>query len=59
MRNAIRRRSRTCSSSKRFFAAPVSVRGGLRVVVEEGATHSEGAWAKRFPQALEFLYGRE
>jgi predicted alpha/beta superfamily hydrolase len=28
----------------------------LRVVVEEGATHSEGAWANRFPQALEFLY---
>lgn len=36
-------------------------RGGLgprrlRVVVEDGATHSEGAWASRFPQALEFLY---
>jgi predicted alpha/beta superfamily hydrolase len=30
----------------------------LRVVVEEGATHSEGAWAKRLPQALGFLYGR-
>jgi predicted alpha/beta superfamily hydrolase len=28
----------------------------LRVVVEDGATHSEGAWADRFPQALEFLY---
>jgi predicted alpha/beta superfamily hydrolase len=28
----------------------------LRMVVEEGATHSEGAWANRFPQALEFLY---
>lgn len=29
----------------------------LRVVVEEGATHSEGAWAARLPDALEFLYG--
>ena len=29
----------------------------LRVVIEEGATHSEGAWAGRFPEALEFLYG--
>lgn len=28
----------------------------LRVVVEDGATHSEGAWAKRLPQALEFLF---
>ena len=29
----------------------------LRVVVERGATHSEGAWANRLPHALEFLYG--
>jgi predicted alpha/beta superfamily hydrolase len=29
----------------------------LRMVVEEGASHSEGAWALRFPSALEFLYG--
>jgi predicted alpha/beta superfamily hydrolase len=28
----------------------------LRTVVEEGATHSEGAWAARFPDAIEFLY---
>jgi len=28
----------------------------LRVVVEAGATHSEGAWANRLPRALEFLY---
>jgi len=36
-------------------------RGGLgprrlRLVVDDGATHSEGAWANRFPQALEFLF---
>jgi len=29
-----------------------------RVVVEEGATHSEGAWAGRLSEALEFLYGQ-
>jgi len=29
----------------------------LRVVVEPGGTHSEGAWANRLPRALEFLYG--
>jgi predicted alpha/beta superfamily hydrolase len=28
----------------------------LRVVVEDGGTHSEGAWAKRFGQAIEFLF---
>ena len=27
----------------------------LQTVVEEGATHSEDAWARRLPQALEFL----
>jgi predicted alpha/beta superfamily hydrolase len=30
----------------------------LNVVVEIGATHSEGAWANRLPRALEFLYGQ-
>ena len=29
----------------------------LCTVVEEGATHSEGAWAARLPAALEFLFG--
>jgi predicted alpha/beta superfamily hydrolase len=28
----------------------------LRVTVEEGASHSEGAWAGRFAQAMEFLF---
>jgi predicted alpha/beta superfamily hydrolase len=28
----------------------------LRVHIEEDATHSESAWAARFPEALEFLY---
>jgi predicted alpha/beta superfamily hydrolase len=30
----------------------------LRVVVEPGATHSEGAWAWRLADALAFLFGR-
>jgi predicted alpha/beta superfamily hydrolase len=29
----------------------------LKVVVEEGATHSEGAWAGRLSGALSFLFG--
>jgi enterochelin esterase-like enzyme len=28
----------------------------LRVCIEDGATHSETAWAARFPQTLEFLF---
>jgi predicted alpha/beta superfamily hydrolase len=30
----------------------------LLTVVEEGAAHSEDAWAGRLPRALEFLYGQ-
>jgi predicted alpha/beta superfamily hydrolase len=30
----------------------------LRLRVEEGAGHSESAWAARLPEALEFLFGR-
>jgi predicted alpha/beta superfamily hydrolase len=29
----------------------------LRVVIEEGGTHHESAWARRFPEALRFLFG--
>lgn len=29
----------------------------LVVKIDEGATHNEGAWAKRFPEALSFLFG--
>jgi enterochelin esterase-like enzyme len=28
----------------------------LKVRIDEGATHNEGAWAARFPEALEFLF---
>jgi len=30
----------------------------LRVVIEEGAPHHESAWARRFPEALAFLFGK-
>jgi predicted alpha/beta superfamily hydrolase len=29
----------------------------LRVWVEDGAKHNEGSWARRFPEALAFLFG--
>lgn len=29
----------------------------LRLFVDEGATHHEAAWARRFPDALSFLFG--
>ena len=31
--------------------------GRLRVRIEEGASHNEGAWAGRFGEALRFLFG--
>jgi predicted alpha/beta superfamily hydrolase len=30
----------------------------LKVVVEENAVHNEGAWSRRLPEALLFLYGK-
>jgi predicted alpha/beta superfamily hydrolase len=30
----------------------------LRLVIDENAGHNEGAWAARFPQALQFLFGQ-
>ena len=33
--------------------------GRLRLMIDEGATHHESAWAKRFPDALTFLFGTE
>jgi enterochelin esterase-like enzyme len=30
----------------------------LRLVVDDGAKHHEAAWARRFPEALAFLFGR-
>jgi len=31
----------------------------LRVWIDEGAGHHEGEWAKRFPDALSFLFGQQ
>jgi len=30
----------------------------LRLVVKDGAGHNEAAWAERFPEALQFLFGQ-
>jgi len=30
----------------------------LRLVIEDGAGHNETAWAERFPEALQFLFGQ-
>ena len=30
----------------------------LKLVIEDGAVHNEAAWARRFPEALTFLFGR-
>jgi predicted alpha/beta superfamily hydrolase len=43
--------------------AAILQRGGLdeqrlRLVIEEGGTHHESAWARRFPAALGFLFGK-
>jgi predicted alpha/beta superfamily hydrolase len=31
----------------------------LRLVVDDGASHHESAWARRFPEALTFLFGKQ
>ncbi len=54
-------RSRTVVDDVRELAAilrrAVLSEKRLRVVIEEGGLHSESAWARRFPEALEFLFG--
>lgn len=54
-------RSRTVVDDVRQLAAilphAVLSEKRLRVVIKEGADHSEAAWAERFPEALRFLYG--
>jgi len=30
----------------------------LRLMIDEGATHHESSWARRFPEALVFLFGK-
>ena len=54
-------RSRTVVDDVRELAAimrrAVLSERRLRLVVKDGAGHSEAAWAERFPEALQFLFG--
>ncbi|MGO8793488.1 MAG: alpha/beta hydrolase [Candidatus Sulfotelmatobacter sp.] len=54
-------RSRTVVDDVRELAAimrrAVLSEKRLRLVIQDGAGHNEGAWAERFPEALRFLYG--
>ncbi len=55
-------RSRTVVDDVRELAAilrrAVLSEKRLRLVIREGAGHTEAAWAERFPEALRFLFGR-
>jgi predicted alpha/beta superfamily hydrolase len=55
-------RSRTVVDDVRELAAimrrAVLSEKRLRLGIKDGAGHSEGAWAERFPEALQFLFGR-
>jgi enterochelin esterase-like enzyme len=55
-------RSRTVVDDVRELAAiirrAVLSERRLRLVIKEGAGHNEGAWAERFPEALQFLFGQ-
>jgi len=54
-------RSRTVVDDVRELAAimrrAVLSEKRLRMVIKEGAGHTESAWAERFPEALQFLFG--
>jgi enterochelin esterase-like enzyme len=54
-------RSRTVVDDVRELAAilrrAVLSESRLRVVIKDGAGHTESAWAERFPEALQFLFG--
>jgi enterochelin esterase-like enzyme len=53
-------RSRTVVDDVRELAAiirrAVLSEKRLRLVIKDGAGHNEGAWAERFPEALQFLF---
>ena len=57
---ATREKSRSAVDDVRELAAILSRahlgEERLRVMIEEGVTHSESAWARRFPEALRFLF---
>ena len=42
----------------RFAMAGPADMSKLVALIEEGAAHNEGAWSRRLPEALLFLYGR-
>jgi predicted alpha/beta superfamily hydrolase len=54
-------RDRSVVDDVREFHAILRRRGlderRLRLVIEEGGTHHESAWARRFPEAMRFLFG--
>jgi enterochelin esterase-like enzyme len=54
-------RSRTVVDDVRELAAilrrAVLSEKRLRLVIKDGAGHNEAAWAERFPEALQFLFG--
>jgi enterochelin esterase-like enzyme len=54
-------RSRTVVDDVRELAAimrrAVLSENRLRMVITDGAGHTESAWAERFPEALQFLFG--
>jgi len=55
-------RDRSVVDDVREFAATLRRCGlddqRLRIVIEDGAAHNEASWARRFPEALSFLFGR-
>jgi enterochelin esterase-like enzyme len=55
-------RTRTVVDDVRELAAiirrAVLSESRLRLVVKDGAAHNEAAWAERFPEALQFLFGQ-
>lgn len=55
-------RSRTVVDDVRELAAilrrAVLSEKRLRLLIKDGAGHNEGAWAERFPEALQFLFGQ-
>jgi predicted alpha/beta superfamily hydrolase len=54
-------RDRSVVDDVREFAATLRRAGldeqRLRIVIEDGAAHNEASWARRFPEALAFLFG--
>ncbi|HZW81325.1 MAG TPA: alpha/beta hydrolase-fold protein [Candidatus Deferrimicrobiaceae bacterium] len=56
-------RSRTVVDDVRELAAimrrAVLSESRLRMIIKDGASHTESAWGERFPEALQFLFGTQ